>query len=236
MKDRYKRGGAGLWLVLALGAIVVATGGGYLYVKGISNTVDTVRENLSDSSTTTVSNFPISQSETSGTPSTLDTTPIATSTCVYGLATSTTGSSTCVYNNGGPVTPPAQPTAPIVNDGSRVLPSGSCPMTDSTEYHKCFDQKFASCSPLDFGMSDSYSGGSMAMAWKIVGPKSGGCEVIGKSSVNAGGRTMDLTCNFVLNNNLAWEKAIPPEMNKVMNGTANCSGALWDLLKSRMAQ
>ncbi len=92
----------------------------------------------------------------------------------------------------------------------------------------CFQEKFSACQPAtvtsDAGFAASY--------FKIIGPKSGKCEVSFKyvKNPNPAWVNQEMTC--VMDNKVSFQKSFENEFNAVIDGSSSCKGPLVGVLQA----
>jgi hypothetical protein len=104
-----------------------------------------------------------------------------------------------------------------------VVQTVDCGSTD------CFQQKFAVCQPATVNIN---AGGLGAVAYKIIGPVTGGCKMIFKYTTNPNPNWVnkEMTCTY--DNKIDFQKSIENTFNEVIKGTVTCLGPLYTILRS----
>lgn len=106
--------------------------------------------------------------------------------------------------------------------------SGDAVSTVNCGDENCFQEKFASCQPASVNLDVGF----VAFNYKIIGPKSGGCEVTMKYPKNPNPEWVNKEMTCVFDNKLPFTKASEKGLQAVFDGSLVCSGPLYPLLSS----
>lgn len=94
----------------------------------------------------------------------------------------------------------------------------------------CFYQKFATCEPASF--QTAIQGPNSSAYYEIIGQKTGGCEMTFKYPVNPNPEWVNKPMTCVFNNKVDFNTSVVDTITKATNGTANCVGPLFEILRS----